>query len=916
MLGLGSLQGANAQLSTDELVELLDKKLTDVTYLAGNLTQQVEYLGNTATELNKTTTAQAKQIEDLQETQVEVKATQNQTLVTLGKVEAKQVEVDGILVEVKTTQNQTLAAQAQQQIQIDQFGITQNQLSRDQIALNSNLAEVKTAQSALDSKVDAFEVRADASDLAIEQNQEDMKALSKKMVQTEDKIDDFNKTTAMAIAAIVGIGTLTILYSIYQCCKRQHKTDAPAATAMNHELRALSQAMHNSVPVLQVGIVTLYEGRIDKAENKLAHLEELVQLRQTLDDAVFPQPADMPLRAPKSLEPLQTSIATSNSIRRMPPLQPTQAGLDTYNILAAALGEATQLSVPRGQTDEDITRLTEEIQAIARLAREHVETNVETVEEIPELATLTAFRGLHLNVPYSANATLDFIRNHGDLGEDYKLPTGEQIKALQTALAAGPAVQEAITTEIDSIKTEARRRFEEETTRIDWLTPAMTDSLQTEIAAFTNALAEIDEIAPESFRAALEARQDLQTALVEKLGHAALTVTSKREAIRGNTDTLIAFRALGLPVAPTANQTRDDLYNNDLLPREVITDENLHTLGEVDYTNLERAIAAADGVDAAIDTEIANIKAAALVALAALAALNEQGALNQRFATLRLTNSIGQLIDQFAGARAAITDDIATQTHENLQAAMNARAALRGELITYINNGRQAIAQTLRNTEADITALTNLRRLAAAVEFDFDGTATENSRRLLESANLPAADATDATLDGVTAEQFAALNAADPATGTFADTIAQETRTIKEGLLAKLNEERQRIERQRIQIFRGEPTTPATELARFDEAFRQINDYDADTHTLENFTGVFNAISALDAALVPDEDVSDTGSDRTLSEDVLEAELVPEDRRVFEADRQAFVVVEEEDRSVNSRGSYGLGDIFGREEDI
>ena len=812
LLGLSLLPGANAQ----------------------SVNQQFRELRLIAAGLNVTATKQAQQIKDIQETQavidvklIEVQDTQNETIVTLKNVETKQVKVDGILVEVQEIQGNTTKTLVATQAEL---------------ALQKQLTENLNAELALQQQLTGnLTVALEKSNAAI--------AASNEAIAANKADNQYTRDVAFKLAGVgvAAIGIAVLAYTLKHCFFETQ--DTPGAK------KVYAMTKEELIEEKQKDIAT--------ARETLGTLQKLWDVRNALHTEVthdFIDPAAVEPAKPEILGELRGNLNTLDLIIPMTSADMTSDSFVRFKAIIKGLKGI------HGEVEHDsqhpariaVTALTEQIQEKRATARARIDGNRTTLPMDPPYIELTgqtlnsvvvpSFRDLNRDFALEvnqnlANTVIALVLNPGDIGRNVapEALTVAHVTAMATALKAYITSRNEIDNETNAIKNAALRVFEATTDRLGWLSADMRAPLKYEIQKFTATTAAITaDRATQTlanFRVALESSAALNNALIDEINSNTEYVTGIREDVEDQIETLGHFRALGLRLLQTAEATITKLHNDALLPKDEITHHNLNTLDQAAFAKLATAVTAANTVAEDINTEINSIKAAALVAL------NEQGALNQRLlATLRLTNPIGLLIGQFAGTRAAITDDIATQTHENLQAAMNARAALREDIITYINNGRQAIAQTLTNTDADITALTDLRRLAEDVEVSFDGTATQNSLDILQSANLPA-EATDITLDDVTGEQFTALAAALLARGTFAGTIAGETRDIQAGLVAKLDEERQRIAalhprlRERL----------AAELGTFGTGSATITDQ-ADTQTLANFETVFAAIGAVDTA--------------------------------------------------------------------
>jgi hypothetical protein len=797
--------------------------------------------------------------ESVDETLANVQLMTARLNVTLEQVEAKLVELDGTIVD----QKELIASLI---LTLEQFIKKLQEVTylagNQTVALEETKQELQKVTSLAGNQTVALE----QTNLALEQANKKLQEVTDlagnqtvAIAQSDAKIDASNKAITenaadnqytrdvsfrLAGVGVAAIGIIVLAYTIKHCFFKTSQ-DTPAAKI----------GYANTKDTL----IERNDAKIVTAKTTLDTLQDRWDVRNALHTQVtqpFISGAAASPEKPESLGQLRDDLAELARIEDMTAKTMTGKSLVSLNDIIEELPQRKEAA------EIATTVLIEAIKDKSDAARATIAANQENLQRRPPYIELQEFRRLGLGVDQSADACIQQVLNPGDLGY-YEKPeelTVAQVTAMQTALSAQASVDATIGVETNAIKAAARGLFEAETTRMRWLTPAMTNSLEKEITAFTKAVANILEIEPKSFGAALQARQELRTALVDTLNENVEYVTGARDDVRENITTLNDFRALGLPVELTAEQTLVDLGNNDLLPSAPITDENLHTLGEVAYTNLARAIAAADGVDTAIDIEKAAIIQHVRDSVAAQQQFNDT---IPKIEDLKLAT-----LADFTRTSAALNDlEDEVPNPVPFGEAIAARTALRGEIITYVNGSRQAITRILDTTNADRTELAGLLDLAerftgdegqpaagggdalsegpsAVVTVPLRKTDTQNSLNLLQFAITQIAEVTEDTLDLVTEAQFAALNAAVTVTcATFAETIAGETGAIKDALVAKLETERQRIAtlhpklRERL----------ATELGKFATESENISDDDA-THTLANFTTVFAAIDAVDTA--------------------------------------------------------------------
>ena len=827
-LMLGNLPGAGAQ-TIDEIIEDLKQELVKQKYITGNLTLaldevkdiqdnqqvQIDTLTTLAEDLSATATEQAKQIEDIQTTQVRVDA-------ALVDVEVTQNATKTLLDQTIAFQNQTAITQAQQQVQIDAFGVVQDQqkiqitelttLSADlkvtQNETNTALAATKAELEAQQKLTQALQDALDKSNAAIKENQAD---------------NEYTRNVAFWVAGVglATVGVMLFAYAIKHCC-----FPTKAQSAENHPLvisAARDYALLQNQPL--INIMT--------AQSQT--LTNLWDVREALYTDVTRPLINPSIPAPQEPENAKT---LRDTLAKLQVIQNTHAGAITTETLDQLLEHLETLKTLRDTTKKDETELKEAIREESIAARVRIAGNTTTLQNSPRLTELQAFRDLNLVIEPSADAAIQIILSPGDIGNNDEDITRTQVAAMQTALCAYTTIDTTLTTEINAIKTAAKGLLATETTRIGWLTPEIRGPIDDEITAFRNALAAIDADRPASetpanFATALQTSRDFRGALLASLEEHKNTLTTSATP-NDLSNTLQTFRALGLGVAHTADPTiaqRDQglmILGGDI----PVTDELVDGLTRENFENVYLALNAANTLAIAMTTEIDSIKDAAKQLITEQRTVIAQIPHIEDL-ELQLLN-----LEAFTHADETLHDvELGEPTFEIYQTALETRAALRGEIITYINNTRAAIARTLGDIEPHYTALTDLRLLAENLGINFNNTATESRRSILRSENLPAADATDATLNDITPTQFNALAETGGARATIADTITGETNAIKDGLFAKLAEERNRIAEFQERLQEGERT-------RFLETSDTITDA-PETQTLENFTAVFNAIKAL-----------------------------------------------------------------------
>jgi hypothetical protein len=635
----------------------------------------------------------------------------------------------------------------------------------------------------------------------------------------------------LAGVAVAAATVMLISYAIKHCCFPTKAAKDPntlaqnlmAAAARNQLLaKQANQALINTMSGLSHQLTDLWDVR--------SALSTQVS-RPFITGAIAAAPEE-----PENAATLRTTLAELEIIRNTLDDDMTP---DTLGRMGELLKTLRRLNEP-AQTN--VTALTEAIANESTAARATIAANQENLQHRPPYIELQEFRRLGLGVDQSADACIQQVLDPGDLGDDDapEALTADHVAAMANALVANRNVQGAITTETTAIKAAARGLFANTTERLGWLSHELSAPIQDQIAAFNEAVALTNaqgSQTPANFDTAFTRRDELTGAWRVATNAACQEVVDGRDGLQANIATLTEFRALGLGLDQTADAALAEL--NIVIPG-IQTPATFGNLQEADFRNLATALDAAHNVPYAIAEEIGAIVQHVRQSVATQQDLNARipNIEGLELATLAdFTRTSAALAGVGVGGGGVVPNPVP------FGEAIATRTALRREIIAYVNDGSQAIDRILRDTAEDRAALAGLLDLAGTVNVHFNGTDTQESLRLLTSENLPAAVETDEALDGVTQAQFGALAAARPVLDTFADTIADETREIQAGLVAKLGEERQRIEALPPRLS----ALIETELGNFATESAKISDDDA-THTLANFTTVFAAIAAVKTA--------------------------------------------------------------------
>jgi hypothetical protein len=832
-LMLGNLPGGDAQSISQQLAELRElteantaqigtlRNITDANTLqTAENTAQIDTLTTLAEDLSATATEQAKQIEDIQTTQVRVDA-------ALIDVEVTQNATKTLLDQTIAFQNQTAITQAQQQVQIDAFGVVQDQQKIQITELTTLSADLKVTQNETNTALTATKAELEAQK-KITQALQDALDKAYKAIDENQADNEYTRNVAFRVAGVglATVGVMLFAYAIKHCC-----FPTKAQSAENHPLMisaAREHALVNHRPL--INIMTAQSQTLTNLWDVREAL--YTEVTQPLIDASIPAPQE-----PENAKTLRDTLAKLEVIQNTPAREITTETLDQ---LLALLNTLKTLSTA---TQVDESNLKEDIATESIAARVQIAGNTTALSKLPPFIELQGFRGLDLGIDHTAEAAIAIILNPGDIGNKDRDITRTQVAAMQTALRAYTTIDTTLATEINAIKTAAKRILATETTRIGLLTPEISGPIGYEITAFTDALEAIDANPPVSetaanFATAFQTCTEFKAALLASLEEYKETLTTSATP-NGLSNTLLAFRALGLGVAHTADPTIAQRDQGLVILGGALdfTADMMDGLTRENFEDLSLALNAANTLAIAMTTEIDSIKDAAKQLITEQRTVIAQ---IPHIEDLELRN-----LEAFTHADETLHDvELGEPTFEIYQTALTTRAALRGEIITYINGTRAAIATTL--SEPHYTELTDLRDLADDLDIRFDKTATDRSHDILTSATLPEADATDETLNAVTPEQFAALAATAAVRATIQRTIADETNTIRTGLFQKLEEERDRIQ--------NLPGSLQIALAEKIASFRETSDAitgEADTHTLENFTPVFNAIEALNARTLP-----------------------------------------------------------------